>query len=132
MSTFHSKCDNKGPTLIIIKSSKGKRFGGYNPLSWDTTEKWKTDPQTFIFSLDTKKKYIIIKENMKRYSSVGASEYIGFGYYCSDLLIRDQCMSRNDNRTNGKESAYNITKQYEFTGEENFTIDDYECYSVSF
>ena len=132
MSTFHSKCDNKGPTLIIIKSSKGKRFGGYNPLSWDTTEKWKTDPHTFIFSLDTKKKYIIIKENMKRYSSVGASEYIGFGYYCSDLLIRDQCMSRNDNRTNGKESAYNITKQYEFTGEENFTIDDYECYSVSF
>ena len=41
-------------------------------------------------------------------------------------------MSKNDNRTNGKGGACDITKQYEFTGEENFTIDNYESYSVSF
>ena len=132
MSTFHKKCDDKGPTLIIIKSSKGKRFGGYNPLSWDSTDKWKSDPLTFIFSLDTKKKYIITREDRKEYSSIGAPKHIGFGYYCGDILIRDQCMSRNDNRTNGKDHCYNTTLEYEFTGEENLTIGDYECYSVSF
>ena len=41
-------------------------------------------------------------------------------------------MSRNDNRTNGKDHCYNTTLEYEFTGEENLTIGDYECYSVSF
>ena len=77
----------------------------------DTTDIRKSDPQTFIFSLDTKK-YIIIKDNVKGNSSVGNPKCIGFRYYCSDLLIRDQWMSRNDNRINWKESANNISKQW--------------------
>ena len=31
---FHYYCDNKGPTLIIIKSSGGWIFGGYTTKSW--------------------------------------------------------------------------------------------------
>ena len=88
--------------------------------------------QLFIFSLDKKKKYIIEREDRKYYCSVGAKEYIGFGYYCRDILIRDKCTQRNDNRTNGKDGSYNITDNYEFTGEENVTISDYECFSVQF
>ena len=51
---FWNKFNNKGPKLIIIKSSKGKRFEGYNPLSWDTTDKWKSDPQTFFLDIQQK------------------------------------------------------------------------------
>ncbi len=33
--TFHEYCDNaKGPTLIVIKSSRGWIFGGYTTQSW--------------------------------------------------------------------------------------------------
>ena len=32
--SFHKYCDDKGPTLIIIKSSKGWLFGGYTTQSW--------------------------------------------------------------------------------------------------
>ncbi len=32
--SFHQYCDNKGPTLIIIKSSEGWIFGGYTTQSW--------------------------------------------------------------------------------------------------
>lgn len=34
-STFHSKCDGQGATLILILSDKGKVFGGFTsiPLS---------------------------------------------------------------------------------------------------
>ena len=32
--SFHEYCDNKGPTLIIIKSSEGWIFGGYTTQSW--------------------------------------------------------------------------------------------------
>ena len=35
--SFHNYCDNRGPTLIIIKSSGGWIFGGYTTQSW---EKW--------------------------------------------------------------------------------------------
>ena len=32
--SFHDYCDDKGPTLIIIKSSGGWIFGGYTTESW--------------------------------------------------------------------------------------------------
>ena len=32
--TFHGYCDDKGPTLIVIKSSGGWIFGGYTTQSW--------------------------------------------------------------------------------------------------
>ena len=32
--SFHECCDNKGPTLVIIKSSGGWIFGGYTTESW--------------------------------------------------------------------------------------------------
>ncbi len=33
--SFHECCDNKGPTLIIIKSDGGWIFGGYTKKSWN-------------------------------------------------------------------------------------------------
>ena len=32
--SFHECCDDKGPTLIVIKSSGGWIFGGYTTRSW--------------------------------------------------------------------------------------------------
>ena len=32
--SFHEYCNNKGPTLIVIKSSGGWIFGGYTTQSW--------------------------------------------------------------------------------------------------
>ena len=33
-SSFHEYCDDKGPTLVIVKSSGGWIFGGYTTQSW--------------------------------------------------------------------------------------------------
>ncbi|RIA98681.1 hypothetical protein C1645_731420 [Glomus cerebriforme] len=34
--SFHEKCDNKGPTIIIAKIKETKKLiGGYNPLGWE-------------------------------------------------------------------------------------------------
>ena len=35
--SFHDYCDDKGPTLIVIKSSGGWIFGGYTTQSWKAT-----------------------------------------------------------------------------------------------
>ncbi len=34
VESFHKYCDDKGPTLIVIKSSGGWIFGGYTTQSW--------------------------------------------------------------------------------------------------
>jgi hypothetical protein len=56
MRTFHKLCDNKGPTLIIIKTiGLDKIIGGYNPLSWMSSRKFQITTESFIFSLGIKK-----------------------------------------------------------------------------
>ena len=37
VKSFHEYCDDKGPTLIVIKSSGGWIFGGYTTQSWEVT-----------------------------------------------------------------------------------------------
>ena len=62
---FHKYCDNKGPTLILIKTTKNKIFGGFTPLNWKNKGFWIKDSnnRTFIFSLNSKKKYKLLTEN---------------------------------------------------------------------
>ena len=62
---FNKHCDNKGPTLTLVKTTKNKIFGGFTPLNWNIEGKEIKDlnNQTFIFSLNLKKKYNKLKKN---------------------------------------------------------------------
>ena len=40
---FHQKCDNKGPTIVVVRSELGKIFGGYASISWDRSGNDKKD-----------------------------------------------------------------------------------------
>ena len=62
---FHKKCDNQGPTLTLVKTTNNKIFGGFTPLNWKSQGGLINDlkNQTFIFSLNLKKKYKMIKKN---------------------------------------------------------------------
>jgi len=53
-SSFHLKCDKQPNTLIIIKSEHGNVFGGYTEQDWTPSNNWKTDKNSFIFSLINK------------------------------------------------------------------------------
>ncbi|KAI9205858.1 uncharacterized protein BJ171DRAFT_499918 [Polychytrium aggregatum] len=58
---FHQLCDNKGPTLCVVKSTTGEIGGGYTEIGWksnnpsqlgqasETAEKM--DPNAFLFSV---------------------------------------------------------------------------------
>ena len=56
-AAFHSKCDNKGPTVTLVHNSFNKTFGGFTKESWDTTEREPKDLESFLFSLDVNQKY---------------------------------------------------------------------------
>ena len=61
---FHTRCDNKGPTLFVAKLSSNKRLGGFTRESWELQNKWKKDEKAFLFSLDNKIKYGQVKEGL--------------------------------------------------------------------
>jgi hypothetical protein len=48
---FHAKCDDKGATVTIVKSTEGYIFGGYSDQSWESDWKWKSSSRAFLFSI---------------------------------------------------------------------------------
>ena len=73
--TFHEKCDNKGPTLVLIHDTTNIKTGGYTPLSWDSKSDWKIDNDTFIFNLTNKKKFA--KSYFNNSYSIYCNKYYG-------------------------------------------------------
>jgi hypothetical protein len=49
---FHKRCDNKGPTLTIIRDTDGNVFGGFTSMSWNKgVEGYIYDEHAFLFTL---------------------------------------------------------------------------------
>jgi len=68
--TFHEKCDNKGPTLTLVKLEDGHIFGGFNPLSWINEFMYNHTEDSFLFSISDgkyrKPMKCLIKKSMSK------------------------------------------------------------------
>ena len=91
-SEFHRRCDGKSPTITIIKTTKGYRFGGYTTKSWINPTSWHSE--AFLSSFFHNKKYIIRNSNE---DAIGCYEIRGpsFGYDCKDIYIWEGCTQTN-------------------------------------
>lgn len=65
--TFHEKCDNKGPTLTIVKTDTGHIFGGFNPISYISEPMYNECEDSFLFSLSNGEEIKPVKCPVKRY-----------------------------------------------------------------
>ena len=62
---FHKKCDNKGATLVLVKSTTNHIFGGFAQKSWTSPsiEVCVADPKAFLFSWNHREIYSQFKNN---------------------------------------------------------------------
>ena len=63
---FHSKVDNAGPTLTVLRANEtGAVFGGYNDKTWLSTENGESIPSdsSFLFSVDKRTKHELLGTN---------------------------------------------------------------------
>ncbi|XP_033754690.1 interferon-induced protein 44-like [Pecten maximus] len=49
--TFHSYCDNKGPTITVFYNTNNSVYGGYTAVSWNSNGAYYTDANAFLFKL---------------------------------------------------------------------------------
>ncbi len=127
---FHKCCDDKGPTLTLIETTKNKIFGGYTPLNWNKSSNDETN-QTFIFSLNLIKKYDLI--NINNYA-IRSSEDRGPYFGLSDIRLNEN-MKGGDTYANFN-SNFLSQNNLELTGglgdHEKFETKELEVYSVIF
>jgi hypothetical protein len=50
---FHARCDNRGPTPVVLQSPEGYIFGGFSSVSWRSQLAVVADPsgRCFLFTL---------------------------------------------------------------------------------
>ncbi|CAH3168558.1 unnamed protein product [Porites lobata] len=81
-STFHTGCDNKGPTVTIIRVGGKYIFGGYTNLSWgNSCPGHRYDSQAFLYSLVNKPGWAPVKLPQTGQYSYSKAHSI---YDCSD------------------------------------------------
>ena len=87
-SDFYDKCENKGPTLILVKTTANKIFGGFTPLNWKKGGGLFIDEsnQTFIFSLNSLKKFDLI--NKSKFAIYCKGDY-GPNFGDCDLALKE-------------------------------------------
>ena len=130
-SDFHSKCDNMGPTLTIIQTTLGERFGGYTSKNWTSpsSSKWPEDKLAFVFSLNKKEKFPIkiAEQAVGHYNDYGP--IFGHGH-C--IYISSGCLSNSSSYHNTSGSYEGTGNQKVLTKEQNFTVADYEVFQIKF
>lgn len=133
VKTFHSQCDDKGPTLSIIQS-KRYLFGGYNADSWASPNKLtsKFNPSSFLFTLTNPHNIPPTRYWLKKESRISITQdklrLVRFGGDNHDLVIGAtlNCyiyfpIFYEDTTGRGKET---------FTGQFDNTIDELVVFTV--
>ncbi len=46
---FHSNCDGRGSALVVVLSQSGKKFGGFNPLGWQSSDDYGNTNAAFLW-----------------------------------------------------------------------------------
>lgn len=126
---FHSKCDGKSNTLTVIKTSVGKRFGGFTAGEWSSEQNYIQDDKAFLYSIDQKEFYFI-KNDQKEYAIYCNNKYgpaFGKGH---DLYISSNC--RNNSSFTKQESYDYKGKTDTLVGSQKFSAIDYEVYQINF
>ena len=128
---FHRKCDNKGATVTLIETTKGRRFGGYTSLSWSSNEGWKDDKEAFLFSLDNDKKYDVIQDaKYKVYSGKGYGQWFGYGGNIGLAREKNYFIGNDTHWENFGDKCYSTTVENELSGGINFNISKMEVYQI--
>ena len=111
-SVFHSKCDGKGPTVTVIRSTNGNIFGAYTPCKWASSGSYAYDKDSFLFSLvNSIDKQVRFKHSGSNLNSI----YNASGYGPTFGSGHDLYIVNNSNVTTG--SYCNSSYSYPMTDE---------------
>jgi hypothetical protein len=135
-SPFYNKCSNISPTLSLIKTTKGRKFGGFTFGKWNDKQGiLKTDTEAFLFSLNNMKKYKILKPNFAIFSASDHSSFLTYGNNgdgdgCG-IFLRDNFLT-NGGHENHTSKVYDADSKYCLSTEENFNVEEVEVYNIIF
>ena len=122
---------NKNPLLILIKTTKHRRFGGFTQSCFESTDKptGKLDGSAFIFSLDKLKSYDV-QEGQNAICTSKEKGPIFYGNESCNIYLSDKFFITKGNVAK-KGDRYNTNEDYEINfGKAKFVTKEIEIYQI--
>ena len=127
---FHRMCDNKSPTICLLKTPGGYIFGGYTTILFNNPNKKEfilKDEKAFVFSLNKKEKFFSKDGNNSIY--IHPDYLIIFGDGSNSIQIENNAFQANNHWSNPK-GSYGINLN--LTENKYFSIVEMEVFQVKF
>ncbi|CAF2562409.1 unnamed protein product [Rotaria sp. Silwood2] len=146
-NTFHSLCNNQGPTMTIIQSNNNYLFGGYTAIPWSSSyHSYTNDTTAFLFTITNPynippTKYLINPHQR------GCAVYHhrddgpifgGIGYFPpfrsdNDIVVKNGSNASDSSYIDFPYSYLDTTGKGNntFTGARNFTTFDIEVFKLA-
>ena len=135
-SDFHAKCDDKGATITVIRSSDGFIFGGFADKPWKSSAGvWCESDKAFLFSLKSPS------------SEVGPTKMSIKQSECANAMYHDSSLGPNfgndihiaNDANRNSNSSTNLGNTYELpsgqtdkflVGSKNFKVSEIEVFQI--
>lgn len=125
--TFHRLCDNKPNILVIVQTTKNKRFGGFCTIGYKKEGGDQKDDNAFVFSFDKMKIYNVNKGQTAVYWDISYGPL-----FAGSINAVVNKFFTNTNYANTKNNYYEIPEDYELNGGEySYLIKELEVYQIS-
>lgn len=126
-SDFHLKCDKYRNTLILVKTKKGLRFGGFTCETWEGNGD-KKDKNAFCFSLTKNKIYNWTKGKSSIYVCPESGPFFGNCMFeIKDKFFEMGGTCSEDYFYDNQEGNCELND-----GEEIFDVEEVEVFNISF
>ena len=135
---FFKKCNGKNNLLFLINDKRGIKCGGFMSSKLIKNETGKNlsirDEKSFIFNLDSLKKFKVIKPEQAIEIKEGYLICFGGNYKGNDFFIYDNSIIAANPRKAGMNATNSYgDKNYETTnGSKNYEINDIKIYQLLF
>jgi len=128
INDFHKMCDDKSPTICIMKTPKGFIFGGYTTVLFNNKKNQELklkDDKAFVFSLNKREKYKTQDESRSILNSPKHLIIFGNGY--NSIQIENNALTSKDHWSNPKGS---YGHDLNLTEDKYFSIVEIEVFQV--
>ena len=141
-SDFHNKCDGESNTITFVKTTDGRRIGGYNNMAWTQNKSFNNNNNNFfVFDLNEKEIYYSQELNQNIYIN-RINDNLNYNNY--GPIFEGEEGFKISNNYNAKKSYFNSMKiETENTynnrrkvnnikKDNSFYVREYEVYKIYF
>jgi len=130
---FHTVCNGKASTVVVVKSNMNYVFGGYTEAAWSSNNNYANDANAFIFLLRSQRKGDKPEKFACKNTTYSVNHNAGYGPTFGgghDFYLCDNCNTVNSSYSNYGHSYGGSSDNSKLAGAYNFTVTDYEVFHL--